>query len=1397
MKRNIRYILWIALSISCATGWSGVLYNSAENAPDDAVVQDGESWQRLDLPKGVLERGSVARKEFFCPMLPEFERAEVRIEAILPEESCVTGLVLTVKTFPGINNGLDRGKKVRFRSLPITPDGGRKTIVVPVDLRSISAEGTEAFPSCIEGFSLMRSEANRESEALIGNWSLEHKGISLSLSVGNGALLVGDLRDSAKNDPHFTVCNYGEECDVALSWHVWRQQGGTVGRDACVMRIASGESRRVELPRPVRSEVFYIEYTLEKKGIDGFRHSRQRSYAAWIPSGRYTGKMFTDEFLFANTVHLDSYPIEDVVIMLDYMQEAGYNCTRSPGGYWGDVEPSPGAWRTKRTDAITDMCLRRNLERITALHSPCRRDQDPSVVQTIAAGKPKFPYPYLDRYEKFCERRVRELKGKVRMFEDYNEVNLTACPQDMFAPYERAAYRGLKKGNSDAMLLSGCWGGLSRWDIESYYANDNPDCFDVAAFHYHGRLEQCIGIVDRICKIMAGLDKRKRWLANECATSSQRDDLYPSKTLFQKLFYSWSRGSIGYTWYNLRNKGHPERLPYDGEAAYGQLTADLCPRGTLLAQNAINGTMRDARFKEEVKSRPDVFIWRFETRAEALFPAWTMGRDASERPMLFRTDAERADIVDLFGNVSTCPIRDGILCMTVDDKGSILRLSPATASLKYDGDLVEPERKIILNGGDFGIFRWQVNNPSENDWMVKWRFELPQGARALGRAGSLRIPARGAAAIESEITVDDGFNPGGDGCTSFGVSIEGDVSGRMTSVLQPAKVVTKKSAAVFRADTRDLYTSFVEGLPEGHSMYWGGGRDLSVIAFVCYPESQALHLRFSVNDDIHVASGEGGLMYNGDSLQILLQLPGQAGSWEIGVRAQSDEKTTDFHVWRAPGGLDGAQLVKSASCRMSVSKNIPIPHLWYDVSFPYEALGTTRDVLMGGQLRFNVIVNDNDGSRREGYISLIHGNPWKVENYPVVVFGEESSAGFHSSVEAALEDAHTNLVGRLLGPEGLLLDYSGEIPTPEDCAEGRPNVMGWWSPIENGPMFTGPYLRAMCEKASRSGKESDRSLCRRMADGLIRAASVSDVLGMVVRGFGTDGKCHYPLGSEDQTIPWFYGLHAYVRSGIPDADERRRVVAKMVEVARALEKNQWKCPCDGDFTGQNRGDIAGTKLPFRNASHFLYLLCLLDEIDPSSGWHEKYLSAREEKAPGSILPRWRVCEEGYVLDMTSFPVEDAGLWIYVCAQGCLAELVRMEKDPFMKARYRRGLLRNAEHAALSLPKRLGYDNLVVDMPFDYGKWRTGYKWEKQVSQDVAERVASSGDVNVLGSRKPYERSQMTKPLSFAMVMGLSGEERYREAISRVICHFDYRTLNISEFFMSECAWYGLPRLEVK
>jgi len=395
-----------------------------------------------------------------------------------------------------------------------------------------------------------------------------------------------------------------------------------------------------------------------------------------------------------------------------------------------------------------------------------------------------------------------------------------------------------------------------------------------------------------------------------------------------------------------------------------------------------------------------------------------------------------------------------------------------------------------------------------------------------------------------------------------------------------------------------------------------------------------------------------------------------------------------------------------------------------------------------------------------------------------------------ADVEKAVDQANAVLWKNFIGADGLIRDYVGEIPTPEDCVRGRPNAIGWWSPIENGPMFTGSYLAAFCERVRRAGRAEDRGKIRRLVKGLLLCASVSDVKGFIARGVGTDGKCHYPLGSQDQTHPWFYGLHAYDMSGIPDPAERQTVVSKMTEVADALQTVDWKCPCDGAFKGQSRGDFK----MFRHHGAVMYLSILREMYDVTRDgvWLERYRSALSERSPKTGKTRLEICAGGYPYDRDQIKNIDQGLlWIYVSSQGALAWLARTEDDARTRDAYRAGLEINAKGARAMIGDYKQFDNADTKV-FGHARWREGYpKWFEQKTQADAERMASTGDPTVLGQRKSYEARYMRNPLAAAALIALAGCREGFHEVEQAIRHYDYTKLNMAELFFAECAYEAL------
>ena len=396
-----------------------------------------------------------------------------------------------------------------------------------------------------------------------------------------------------------------------------------------------------------------------------------------------------------------------------------------------------------------------------------------------------------------------------------------------------------------------------------------------------------------------------------------------------------------------------------------------------------------------------------------------------------------------------------------------------------------------------------------------------------------------------------------------------------------------------------------------------------------------------------------------------------------------------------------------------------------------------------------------------------------------------------STPAQAIDQAHTETWRRFVDEHGIVRDYVGELPTPEDCRLGKPNAIGWWSPIENGPMFTGMYLNAMVERARRSGAAADRELARKLSLGLLKCASVSDVPGFIARGVGSDGKCHYPLSSDDQMHPWFLGMHAYLRSDIPTPAERVILVAKVREVAGVLEANGWRVSCDGAFKGQFRGGFKGEL--FRDAVRYLYLLKATYEITGEAIWLERYQQALAEKPAKSAETRLQICAEGYPRDRVAIKnIDNFQLWIYVGSQAGLAKLVASELDNAVKAAYQKGLAVNATNALPAVSSHVKFDHADQKI-FGHAHWREVYAaWFPQPTQEDARRLSEIIDGKKAGGRKYYESLWMKNPLAAASIVALAGEESGRPAVLKAVGYYDYAQLNMAEFFFAEVAYYALP-----
>lgn len=416
-----------------------------------------------------------------------------------------------------------------------------------------------------------------------------------------------------------------------------------------------------------------------------------------------------------------------------------------------------------------------------------------------------------------------------------------------------------------------------------------------------------------------------------------------------------------------------------------------------------------------------------------------------------------------------------------------------------------------------------------------------------------------------------------------------------------------------------------------------------------------------------------------------------------------------------------------------------------------------------------------------------------------------------------MERAHQEIWRRFISPQGTFYDYVGLdgtilLPTAEECAESKPNALGWWTPIENGAFFGGLYLDALCHRWRATQDANIGKEARKVAAGLLKLAEVGATPGFVARGFAGDGTSHYAASSSDQTYPWFYGLWRYATSGLPEAAERQRVSDVMERVALGLETNCWKMPCDrkgfghfghwsGGFTG-TRGTLSGAEPQFDAAVRFLFVLRALHQVTGKSRWMELYHARLAETPPGTDRTRLQTCAQGvrYVApgDPPQYP-ESPPIWTSASSQAGLRALTEMEDDAATRAQFQRGLDANAASAARFIARSSGYDNENT-LAFDIN-WRAlNDLWKPQAEIGEAVQLATRqySSWNKRSPRRVAEADGMRDPLFAAWIVSLSGNADLiaaaREDIRGALTHYRWERLHTCLFFMAECVYWQLHDL---
>jgi len=398
----------------------------------------------------------------------------------------------------------------------------------------------------------------------------------------------------------------------------------------------------------------------------------------------------------------------------------------------------------------------------------------------------------------------------------------------------------------------------------------------------------------------------------------------------------------------------------------------------------------------------------------------------------------------------------------------------------------------------------------------------------------------------------------------------------------------------------------------------------------------------------------------------------------------------------------------------------------------------------------------------------------------------------YQTCQKSVEKANEVIWSHFVDKNDVLLDFVNldgtiSLPTKEEVLLGKPNALGWWTPIENGAMFGGLYMDGLIAKWNKTRNKKDASQVKRIAKGLMLLASISTVEGFVGRGVTEDGKSHYLMGSNDQTGPWFYGLWKYLQTDLPTKEERIQIEKKLISTATIICNAGWKMPAEAPFN--YRGSFKNIELA--GSARMLFVMKIMALMTKDEVWHQRYVKALSEKGGAENLTRLEACAKG-MFNEGKFKKA----WTEINGVIALRGLWEMEKDEAIKNEYRKGLEKSAEIAAESLTLISNFDPSEASV-FDTDWRKMNELWQPQLTEKDAAEVAKVqlSDFQKRSPRWTKESKYVREPIFASYIVALSPNKDYVKsqtpAIMNVISYFKYDNLYNVWFFPVEAIWWRI------
>ncbi len=712
---------------------------------------------------------------------------------------------------------------------------------------------------------------------------------------------------------------------------------------------------------------FDVKFSLVNQAQDAAAERRQMTLVYFDPVGMRQGEVGDDMlFGFTETLTNDATAAAGVLVGVDWSRD---------GMGWPEVEPREGEFNWERFDAFVERSERFGIIMQAGMgYTPGWAIMPKYLEKLPNTNWPAGTHPPReDAWRVYARALAERYQGRVRYWETWNEADLYGFfkgTTDEYLMMQRAAYEEFKSVDPDFQILTSGFatirphGGQNHNpDMQLRTIRDAQAYFDYHAHHEHGNFAGFASALDgplaQLRKHLA--EDRPLWL-NETSINAGRSVHYQAESLVKKITFAKARGAAAYNWFHMHRASHR----HDADN-WGTLIGDeLLPRPHYVAFNEVVRHLRGKTNLGQLDLGAGRWGFAFGDAQEQVLVLWREASDASDLMVeLPRPEGAGIERWDMMGNRVAVPVSDRGAIVPVTNRPTFVVIRGGQDEAIQPTAALDPEAS--RPDGSAGEIHIHFNAAASHH-----HSQLTLQPRIAGEpAGeSVQVQVGGNAGAPSSLQVTSAMNalvPHADHVT-LDVRHDGELLATLVLPIRQTRNIPRGDPAErrpdFVLDKVDQVVGFFEHDPANEHRVWSGPDDLSARAWLQL-DGDNLRLRAEVRDDQVHQPYEGHRIFDGDSIQFTLQHRDQNGYFELGA-APSSGGGASLHAWSVPAGSEDP--TRHIEARVQRTDR----GLTYELSLPLEALSLTTDQLRDG-VRFNLLVNDNDGHGRDGYIRMAPG----------------------------------------------------------------------------------------------------------------------------------------------------------------------------------------------------------------------------------------------------------------------------------------------------------------------------------------------------------------------------------------------------------------------------------------